>query len=339
MILVVVTTTAVVLLFRHWYPFDGPIYHLSNEAEDDFFQETQSSQLPLDTTIIVLVVDEDIEPDSLALLVQKVASYHPRVIGVDFDIHSTSVKRYKLPDSVTVVLASAYDSNDSTEYPTNLFDGRVEYGTVNGNSYYWAPTKEREPLRFAETVLKSFSTNSYKAYRARRYKDELIRYRDASTFISFDPAQIDYFGDRFANKIVLFGHFGSKYHSHDYLSPSQLDDKDIHYTPLGEQFGSLIVYCEIYTLLGHFIAQSSVFFDDLAIVLIAIFISLILFSIAHLNKKLLLVLAILLVVVFIFCLNLLTFIEGVKLNTEFDYQSYCYSAIVSAFFSFALTLK
>jgi CHASE2 domain-containing sensor protein len=314
---------------------------LSNAYFNHVNQSIQQSSA--DDRIVFVNARLGDETDSLlAALIQKIASYNPAVIALDYTLtDSLLVGKFSIPDGTIVVLGTPVDDKDSIYYSINPFTVPVHFAHIMSDAEFIPePLNSLEPL--AIKVAQFYSPPLIDDYYARNNKFELVRYSSTETIYEVRAQEIvdDLLVEEYlTDKIVLVGYGGDTETIPGHSVPTRVDNVDVHQTPIGRQFGAVILINQIKTLLGNLIERSSVVFDYLIMIVIALASCCLVLGFSHLSKKILYILT----KVYVALMWLLLSIGGVWLfhssETFVDYQSYCLTTIISTELSFWLTLK
>ncbi|HYG17393.1 MAG TPA: CHASE2 domain-containing protein [Ohtaekwangia sp.] len=245
---------------------------LSNAFFNALIQHDGQQRHVLDTSVILVSGPFMNGSDSaVGALVQKIALYKPGVIAVDYDLSDASLlHHFPVNDSVKIVLAAVIDEEDSIWYPVNIFNGDVHYGHVMSSLKNDMIPVRHEILTLAEQTVRLYDPGVFQNYLKREGRGgELINYLGppSTFFVSSEHVMSGLFVDHlFLNKIVIIGKTGYR---DEIPVPGFLDNVDVHQTPVGEQFGVVILYNQIHTLLGNFVDRSSRTLDYMMMACIA----------------------------------------------------------------------
>lgn len=316
-------------------------YVLTNSFFNEMIQTIKTESM--DTTIVLISGPAyNYEGDSIiAELVQKISVHQPKVIAIDYDFNNPNLlEQFPVHDSVKIVLAAVIDENDSILYPLNIFKSNVHYGSAMGYGDNSNMIVNNELIiSLPEMVMSLSEPTLYKKYLERGNETEIINYTDPQNILVIQSEDVlsDQIMDGFLrNKVILIGKLGSTFLI---AEPGILDNVDVHETPIGTQFGAVILYNEIRTLLGNFINRSSLLLDYSLIVFLSCFNIFIVLGLSHLNKKVLYIITKLQMTVLIMITVFVGALFFDAYNFEFDYQSLCLTTILSAELSFWFTLK
>jgi CHASE2 domain-containing sensor protein len=290
---------------------------------------------------VVFVNARYTDDDSLlASLISKISDLKPRVIAIDYVLYDSSlIGRFTVDPNVAIIFATPRDERDSLEYSINPFTRAVHYGhvtTEKGSIFISDKQDTLSPL--SVIAVRNYDEKYYRTFRDRENSFEFINYSHPDYIrqvFGEDIQDGNVMGEVMQDKIVLIGWaglFGTP-------EPTQADNIDVHETPIGEQFGSIILVNEIMTLLGNFTTRPSLVIEYIFIILISGISSFLIFGLSHWNKKALYIFSKAYMLILWFC----TLMVGLWLfhNHQIfvDYQSFCLTAVISTELSFWITLK
>jgi CHASE2 domain-containing sensor protein len=313
-------------------------YFITNLYANEFYQLLDPAK-PSDKIVLVSGPPYNNQDSLVGRLVSTISQFKPKVIAVDYDFTEINLyKKYKIRDSVTVILASAFDDRDSIQRPINIFDGDVYYGHVSGvlaNDYFIRITDGLYSL--PELRVKYFDLSLFNQYNQRKLESDYINYPSPHSVQLYYSGSNNFDDGLFTDKIVLVGKFGINKVS---PTPYWNENTDIHNTPIGTHFGAYILYSQINTMLGNYIDQVPAWLKHIfSLILIAVSVALTL-TFKKMNPAWVYLLTKLYEIILIFLLLLLCGLSLQKFGTLPDYGHLCWSVIISTEISFwALLLK
>lgn len=220
-------------------------------ADFDFLDLTyaklgKNEQTPFDNRILVVNISNSGRAE-IAGLIQTVAAGKPSAIGLDVvfekqqDPETDAYLRQTLEETPNLVVASRINWNQKDNLVERGFfkNNRNAYGYANfigedrGTIRYFSPAERQagnEYLSFTTALLKTAHPEKYEQMVRRNKEVELINYRRRENqYLIVNSADIlegSVADSIFHNKIVLLG----------YISSSESDIEDKHFTPMNRQF-------------------------------------------------------------------------------------------------------
>src|SRR5215203_4993457 len=210
----------------------------------------KKDKIPFDNRIVIVNIGYS-DRAGIAGMLEKVASYKPKVIGLDAllegprEPQSDSLLGKVLYSIPNLVMASRLDWDGHGEHlevkngyfnrPGGNFAFVNLVGEEKGTIRHYSPFEEyhhKEYLSFGAAILEKSYPKQYKRLYARHKEIEIINYsRNVDKYLTIDGQDVlaDNVVDTiFANKIVLFG----------YLNPSPNDVEDKFYTAMNPKMVS-----------------------------------------------------------------------------------------------------
>lgn len=293
-----------------------------------------------DDNIIVVGCSPYSRDSLIGAVVEKIAAQGPRVIVVDFALNDSSlVGHFSIPDSVNIVLGTPIDEHDSIYYSLNIFNKKVEHAHVMSSGMEYMSTSDKPITPLPVAVVKLFDNLRYREFLKRGNDEELVNYVNSHNLPYYDDYSVledTFVPEFFRGKIVLVGGTGE---SEKPLIPGALDNIDVHMTPTGEQFGVIVLYNEIHTVLGDFTNKSKAIYNYAMATGICMLTMFLIFGLSHLNKRVLYIISKLYVAALIFGFLTAGVYAFYAHDILIDYQALCLSAIVSAEVSFWMTIR
>lgn len=200
------------------------------------------------TVVIVNIRHEDRE--MLAMMIDKVSSYKPKVIGLDALFYEADENPYKdsllaasisrTPDLVLAHKLQFTDKGDTIYTSGDHFRKGATFGHVNFFNDPFATVRFFDPFErnYADSIFPAFSSKIVEKYNKNAYQKLLSRNKDKvyinysrhqNRYLVIQPDQLMF--DRFeprwlTGKIVLMGYIGEV--------ASDIEDK--FFTPMNERF-------------------------------------------------------------------------------------------------------
>ncbi|POY36628.1 hypothetical protein C3K47_09650 [Solitalea longa] len=235
----------------------------------------KNNDIPIDTSIVVVNI-EDADRLAIANMIKKVSACSPKVIGVDVlfnekkDSVADSMLRTAFAADPKIVMAynlqevDHHLSHDGYFFEQAKNKGFVNFvgeeGGVNRSVQSVLQDHDNKYLPFAATIVKIVDTARFQQFINRNKELETINYsRNADKYIVIDGHSL--FTNKvdtsvLLNKIVLLG----------YVSKSDQDVQDKHFTPLNTRFigksipdlNGVFIHANIINMLqeGSYIKQS-----------------------------------------------------------------------------------
>lgn len=215
----------------------------------------KAQNTPIDSNIVVINIGQS-DREDIAALIDKTASYEPKVMGLDVtfsgprDPHKDSLLRETIARNKNLVLAVKYqtDSTDKLIAAENYFlTSSTEFGYVN------FPSDDKETVRaffpfksddkdknlvlpsFTSTLLKFFDSTAYKKIEKKIDKKLIINYTRAvvpgkkAQYLVVEPEDLmtdNIDTSAIKGKIALLAYVN--------LDPNNIEDKK--FTPMNEKF-------------------------------------------------------------------------------------------------------
>jgi CHASE2 domain-containing sensor protein len=223
-------------------PFDDVLEDF--DYTDLYYSNFKSSQLPTDTNIFIVNIGELNRMD-LALMINTLQRFEPKVIGVDAvfkekrgpeDLFLRQALTQK--DNIVLGVFGKYNKEDATgiikHHP--FFGehtiGHLEFITPNGTTREFEKYIEYNDTvvnHFALEIMKKYDSIAYLSIAERKGQVELINYRGGQVpFITFNYEEISDSNQNLSlikDKIVLLGYMGQ-------YANAPFDTLDSHFTPL-----------------------------------------------------------------------------------------------------------
>jgi len=207
---------------------------------------------PMDSNIVVVNIGEA-KRGEIAMIIDKAATYHPKVMALDAvfdsaktdDLAGDSMLNASFRRNKNLVVGAKYIEDTATEkliLTRNYFKDAVpNYGFVNFPSEenetirYFTPIKEQEGSKeiipsFTAAILKQYKPEAYERFVHHGDHETLINYtRRPEKYLIYDASgmmldQID--SNAFKGKILLLAYVN--------FDPNNIEDKK--FTPMNEKF-------------------------------------------------------------------------------------------------------
>lgn len=311
---------------------------ISNYKFQSLLNATKSPTKPFEDIILINGTPYSENDSTIGEAISRISQFQPRVIAIDFFLKNQNLLNYfKIHDSVNLILAVSVDDKDSLHYPVNIFKGNVHYGHVMDETKgLYLSTKLNGLISLPQKVVEVYSDSLYNKYENRGVEFDYINYPNSKDIFLSVSDSLNFDLDYLKNKIVFFGYFGN---SEINPVPQWDDNSDIHETPIGTQFGSFILYSEIYTMLGNFIEQVPKWLDNLLCICLCIFCIFISSYIMNFNPMIAYVVIKLLSLVMIFILSFSCLLFFFEFNLLPDYRFLCWTVIITFEINFWFSLR
>jgi hypothetical protein len=310
---------------------------ISNEYFNHVNQNVQQRS-GADERIVFVEVPVSAGDSLLGVVVRQIALFKPKVIAIDFMPTDSSLERFTLDPAVDVVLGTPIVENDLILKPVNIFNQDVHYSHVMGENSI-TTTYDPRIQSLPDKVVELYDAGAYHRFQQRGNHNEIIRYDQDATLSILPYEQVmdtsTFMPNYFQDKIILVCTLGGGITG----QPGILDNTDVHDTPVGRQFGAVILYHEIRTLLGNFIDPASTWVDNGLLLFMVLFQLIVVFMFSHMNKKLLYVIQKVAVLISILAVAMVGFIAFQYAQVFIDYQTCCLGATISGELAFWTTIK
>lgn len=208
----------------------------------------KSSKVPLDNRIVIINIGKANRAE-LSFLIDKTASYQPKVMGLDAEFHTErdpeqdSLLSEALGRHQNLVLVSRLNFSDKNNLQTPGFFGNVDvkrgYGNLISESdeeirtvrYYSSYEKEKKKryTSFGAMLVKEYDSTAYEDLMSRKKKQEILNYsRHTNQYLIVDWETLMADGveeSQIKGKIALLGYVNN--------DPNDIEDK--FFTPLNEK--------------------------------------------------------------------------------------------------------
>jgi CHASE2 domain len=311
-------------------------YLISNFYANEFYQ-TLNPPRPSDDIVLVSGPPYNDQDSLLGELISKISLHKPKVIAVDYDITEERLfKKFRIRDSVSVVLASAFDDSDTIQNPVNIFDAGVHFAHVSGGNNNFLLKESNSIPSLPEKVLELYSPDLFRKYMERHMEYDYVNYPSPNRVHLYFSENGDFESELFNNRVVLVGKFGS---ANINPIPGWKDNTDIHDTPIGWQFGTYVLYSQLNTMLGNYIEQVPSWLEYLLCLLVCGFSIALIFITRKVHPKIVYIGTKIYTLIAIFLLHFLCFLIFNSLNTILDYRFLCWSVIISVELAFWALLE
>lgn len=217
---------------------------VSDESRLTYHFQNNRQLAPIDTNI-VLVNTAHFPSDTIYRWIKRLSKVGAKVIDVDvIDEYATDFDNI----SAYLILPAFLNEQEEFEYAPSSLDISRHYGCVNVENYFRIETK----IQSNTISLPSVSIQIVKAFdpsKLRGHDNLLINYKPNTSFIVLRDLDSypDFYLESFVkNKIVILGYLGYGATT----VPDILEFEDVHQTPIGRIFGSMIIANEVSTILG-----------------------------------------------------------------------------------------
>ncbi len=224
---------------------------LDFEFTDIYYSKIRNERSTVDTGIVVINIG-NLQRDSIALLLNRVNTQNPKVVGLDAffmsrkDSISDSLLKSALSGTKNLVLAGILTTDEvgrSSISGTHPWFGRYQpaFANLTGNEENTATVREFRPFvisddslwsSFAAEVIRKADSQAWEKLKSRGKHREIINYTGGpGSFLCLDYKELfDPATDLrvLKNRIILLGYLGESFEA-------PKDMEDLHFTPMNSK--------------------------------------------------------------------------------------------------------